>query len=160
MGKEITEFGKIEMSVCGIRLDGIEITQDSISIRLNAANGPIIGVCDAYCCSETWIENIELPALGFPCTVISATNLEMPDGRDATDDEPQVYIQFYGLKLVTDKGDVVIEYRNASNGYYGGELVWDSEQYYGGAFGQQKPEQEWLTVEDWLNRKAIMIEHG
>lgn len=31
-------------------------------------------------------------------------------------------VEYYGLKITTDKGRAVIDYRNNSNGYYGGSL--------------------------------------
>lgn len=157
MGNEITKFGQMETPLSGIVLNGIDMSKDSISIRLNTQHGPLIGVCDADCCSETWIENVEIPALGFPCTVVSATELEMPESREAEGDEPQEYIEFYGIKFITDKGEIVIDYRNASNGYYGGSLEWNSEGFYGGVFGQQEPDQEWMDIEIWLNQKNLRL---
>ena len=35
-------------------------------------------------------------------------------------------VEFYGLSIKTDKGEIVIDYRNSSNGYYGGSLCWPS----------------------------------
>lgn len=138
---------------------GVDVTSDSISIRLNTNIGPLIGVCDADCCSQTWIENIELPALGFPCTIVAADELEMPEGREALSDEPQEYIRFYGLRLKTNKGELVVDYRNASNGYYGGNLVWSADRFYGGVYNGQEPNQEWLPVETWLQRKTKSLSH-
>lgn len=38
--------------------------------------------------------------------------------------EPQVEcVAYYGLKITTEKGRAVIDYRNDSNGYYGGSLM-------------------------------------
>lgn len=31
-------------------------------------------------------------------------------------------IRYYGLRIVTDKGRAVIDFRNNSNGYYGGSI--------------------------------------
>ena len=153
MSKELIVNGKFNIPEGGIKLFGIDVTKDSISIRLNTSIGPVIGVCDAGCCSETWIESIEEPALGFPCMIIGAQDLDMPEGRDAEDGEPQDYIQFYGIKFVTDKGEIVIDYRNASNGYYGGSIEWDGKRFYGGVYGQNNPSDEWLTLEEWQSRK-------
>ena len=150
MGNEITKFGQVEIPLNGIQLDGIDISEDSIAIRLNTPQGPIIGVCDADCCSETWIENIDLPVLGFPCTVVGAMHLDMPEGRESEGDEPQEFIEFYGLKLVTNKGEIIIDYRNASNGYYGGSLEWSPDHYYGGVYGQQ-------TKSGWMHKAGLTV---
>ena len=32
-------------------------------------------------------------------------------------------LRFYGLKVTTEKGRATIDYRNNSNGFYGGSLV-------------------------------------
>lgn len=52
-------------------------------------------------------------------------HIEMPDlGDIPTVYEPAVdSVRYYGLKITTDKGRAVIDYRNDSNGYYGGNLV-------------------------------------
>jgi hypothetical protein len=38
-------------------------------------------------------------------------------------------LQFYGVQLVTDKGYFKLEYRNSSNGYYGGNLEYNTKEY-------------------------------
>lgn len=157
MGKLIEVFSDIKIPENGIVLEGIEITEDSISIKLLTDRGPFIGVCDADCCSETWIENVELPALGFPCRVVGVSDLEMPDSRPSEEGEPQEHIEFYGLKFVTTHGDLVIDFRNASNGYYGGSLEWSPDRFYSGVFNQQEPNQIWISIEEWLRRKNLCL---
>jgi hypothetical protein len=158
MTQDLSDFLGVETPLKNLVIEGIDVTHDSISIRLNTNIGPIIGVCDADCCSETWIENVELPALGFPCRLITAEHLNMPEGRDSEGDELQEYIQFYGIKLTTDKGEIIIEYRNASNGYYGGDLLWGDRHYYGGVNRQQIPSDEWISTDEWLSRKTLKLE--
>ena len=53
----------------------------------------------------------------------------MPDLGDMPDCD---CVQYYGAKITTNKGDMVIDYRNDSNGYYGGDIVWPGEGFYGG----------------------------
>ena len=54
----------------------------------------------------------------------------------------------YGVKITTDKGHIVIDYRNASNGYYGGNLSWPDDSYfYGGVHGQNESNEEWVDIE-------------
>lgn len=66
---------------------------------------------DADCCSHTWIESVELPALGFPFTVIACDDLDM--NKEPLENEEYECLQFYGAKITTDKGDMVIDYRNS-----------------------------------------------
>lgn len=129
----------------GKTVTAIELAEDRQAIRFLLADGdPVIARADGDCCSVSWIEHISLPAYGFPAMVKEATDIEMPDlgeqpGRD--------YMQYYGFKVVTDKGDLVIDYRNESNGYYGGNLSWpDDDYYYGGVFGQNISKEDWRPV--------------
>lgn len=74
--------------------------------------------------------------------MLVAEDLEL--GKAPVEDE---YLQFYGFKIQTQKGDVVIEYRNSSNGYYGGNLAWNDDDYfYGGVFGQNNSKLEWEQI--------------
>ena len=40
----------------------------------------------------------------------------------------------------------MIDYRNESNGYYGGNLCWDDESFYGGVYGQNVSTMNWQNV--------------
>lgn len=130
----------------GLTITAIWLAADRQAIRFDVEGGePIVARCDADCCSYTWIEHIELPALGFPFQVLHQDDLELPEDKWSEDNDQ--LIQFYGLKLSTDKGDLVLDYRNESNGYYGGSLVWrEDEGYYGGVYGQNKSEMSWEQV--------------
>ncbi len=105
---------------------------------------------DGDCCSYTWIESVEMPALGLPFTIINVEDLDMPDLGDMPDKE---VVAYYGAKITTDKGDMVIDYRNDSNGYYGGDIVWpvtDDEYsyFYGGVYQQNISSEEWEDIEE------------
>lgn len=104
----------------------------------------LVARVDADCCSHTWIESVELPALGFPCVVQTVADLELNTDADHKDGE----LAFYGLKIVTDKGDIIIDYRNESNGYYGGNIAWPGDAFYGGVYGQNVSTQAWVTIKD------------
>lgn len=75
------------------------------------------------CCSSSWIEHLEMPN-----DIVGATLLDVDDGapitqdHDAHDDGGEC-IQVYNTAFKTDRGEIVLEYRNSSNGYYGGYLV-------------------------------------
>ncbi len=75
------------------------------------------------CCSTTWIESIDLvePLYG---TVQKVEDIDMPHrGNIATVNFTRVEeVAYYGLRITTDRGVSVIDYRNSSNGYYGGCL--------------------------------------
>lgn len=139
-----------EHILIGKTITKIMIAEDKKAILFITTEGDIKALCDAECCSHTWIENIELPVNGFPATVLSVDNLEMPDLGSPDDYD---VIAYYGFKITTDKGDIIIDYRNSSNGYYGGDLIFPSidteeyEHFYGGVFEQNISKEEWKEIE-------------
>lgn len=124
-------------------LTGMKISEDKMALLLSTTEGDLVVGTDADCCSHTWIEHVELPALGFPCLVTEVSDLNMPDL--GSPDEYDV-IAYYGCKISTDKGDIIIDYRNSSNGYYGGSLSWPGDYHYGGVGGQNVSKQVWKEI--------------
>ena len=113
-----------ENPLVGKTLTSIDIAADRQALRFVTTEGEIVVDVDADCCSYSWIEHVELPAAGFPATVASVIDIEMPDGAQSSFHADAEVLAFYGCKIVTDRGEIVIDYRNDSNGYYGGSLVW------------------------------------
>jgi hypothetical protein len=69
----------------------------------------------ADCCSDTWIESVEIYCK-LPDDAPTITEIVLdPYGEG---DELKVYKHIFR----TTRGDVVVDFRNESNGYYGGEL--------------------------------------
>lgn len=125
----------------GRTLTGLKIADDKSALLFQTNKGDITALCWGDCCSETWVENIETPARGLPALVLAVENLEMPDlgdmpGRDV--------VEYYGLRVTTDKGELIIDYRNDSNGYYQGNLSWPGDAYYEES-GSPKP-LNWVDV--------------
>lgn len=131
-------------SLTGKTITGMKIADDKHAILFQTTDGDVVAQTDGDCCSFTWIESVELPARGFPAVVQSVTDLDMPSLGNT--DEWQE-ISYYGCKVTTDKGDIVIDYRNESNGYYGGNLSWpDNDYYYGGVHGQNVSTNKWVDI--------------
>jgi len=129
----------------GKTITSIEVAKDKKAIKFNLADAnSIIVKADGDCCSSTWIESLDMPEaiLGAPVTAVE--DIPMPDlGQPEYD-----VIQYYGCKITTTKGSCVIDYRNESNGYYGGNLSWPEDDYfYGGVYGQNISKEEWETVQ-------------
>lgn len=103
----------------GKTITSATVSKDKDELALTFSDGTDMTLASyGDCCSNTWIEGIDTPAnlLG---RVISIEEIDMPDLG-----QPDEYglLQYYGLKIITDKGHAVIDYRNESNGYYGGNL--------------------------------------
>lgn len=130
----------------GKTIQRMQIASDKLAILFVTTEGEELVVrVDADCCSYTWIESIELPARGLPFTIQRIEDLDLNSDLDTQDGE----LVFYGCKIVTDSGDMVIDYRNESNGYYGGNLSWpDDDYFYGGVHGQNVSTCEWVDIKD------------
>lgn len=129
----------------GKTINAIFIADDKEALRFDLEGGePIIVRCDADCCSHTWVETIENAGAAIGSSVLEAKSIEMPDlGSPYQYD----YIAYYGFRIRTAKGDCIIDFRNSSNGYYGGSLVWpDDEYFYGGVNGQNVSSENWKAV--------------
>lgn len=78
------------------------------------------------CCSSSWIENITNAQDLTDGLVLEVKELDLSD-RNNNGGEYGEYVQFYGEEILalTPNGPVkcLIEYRNESNGYYGGDLI-------------------------------------
>lgn len=128
----------------GRTIESLQIADDRKALRFVTTEGEVIAKCDGDCCSNTWIEHLELPALGFPAKVVSVDDL---DGRREESGEYGDVTQHYGCKITTERGEIVIDYRNASNGYYGGNLSWpDDDYFYGGVHGQNISTCNWVDA--------------
>jgi hypothetical protein len=130
----------------GKTIQHMQIASDKMALLFVTTDGEeLIARVDADCCSHTWVESIELPALGFPCVVQAVDDLDLHPDADTQGGE----LAFYGCKITTDKGDMVIDYRNESNGYYGGSISWPGDDYfYGGVYGQNVSTFEWVEIKD------------
>ena len=85
----------------------LSASRETITFRFQGGFARNFGV-EGDCCSNSWIEHLELPN-----DVAGATLLSVDEGGPITQDHPEH----------DDGGEIVLEYRNSSNGYYGGYLV-------------------------------------
>ena len=105
----------------GKKVDKLFINQDKTIIKVQCGDLFIDLITDADCCSETWIEHTSdlISLVGHSITGVEEVTLGevMPTRQD--------YDQLYAFKITHDGcyyGDCGIEFRNSSNGYYGGTL--------------------------------------
>lgn len=129
----------------GKTIIGMKIADDQQALLFVLDNDEtLIARTDGDCCSHSWIEHVELPT-EFPAKVLSCDDLDM--NKEDVSNEEHECLTFYGYKIVTDKGDIVIDYRNSSNGYYGGSISFDGDDYYyGGVHGQNVSSMNWKDI--------------
>lgn len=86
------------------------------------------------CCSHSWIEHLDVPPYVIGEKLISVEDARTDDLTEDRVANPMIgsdeyrypqheCLQAYKTIFRTAKGDIVLEYRNSSNGYYGGYLV-------------------------------------
>ena len=136
-----------EQILIGNTVTGIQLTEEKDSIRFLTEEGTDISA-DVLgdCCSTSWIEAIESPAKGFPAKVLSVENLFY---EDQTEDAE---IKNYGLHIKTTSGDMLIEYRNESNGYYGGSLDFYEGAYYKDYYKEEND----MFKDEWKDYRSLL----
>lgn len=131
-----------DKDLIGKTIKELKIADDKKALLFILEDGEVIARVDGDCCSDTWIEHVEIPT-ELPAKVISIDELELNADMDTRDGE----LAFYGHKISTDKGDIIIDYRNESNGYYGGNIVFGDDGYfYGGVYGQNVSSLNWVDI--------------
>lgn len=128
----------------GKTIIAVALADDAKAIRFDVSDGePITARADGDCCSNSWIENVENAEALVGTPVLSVADIDMPDSP--YDHDTFDILAFYGFKISTAHGECVIDYRNDSNGYYGGSLVWPSadDHHYGGVYGQNVSRNIW-----------------
>ena len=126
----------------GRTIKDMKLADDKKAILFVTDSGDVVARMDGDCCSSTWAEHIEMVPL--PALVVSVDDIDMPDL--GSPDKYEV-IAYYGCKITTDKGYIIIDYRNESNGYYGGNISWPDDGYfYGGVYGQNISTQIWKDI--------------
>lgn len=117
-----------------IRNVSLNNEKDIITFTFLDGNNQQYGVA-GDCCSHSWIEHLEIPNDIKGATILSvddsnsvdetendALNPVIQHNKDWSSREHESLL-VYNTKFHTDKGDIVLEYRNSSNGYYGGYIV-------------------------------------
>lgn len=91
-------------------------------------------VCEGDCCSTSYVEHWDgiaafMPKDGQLAKIIAVESISMDEvqakiNEEDKENEDTIYhdncISVYGLKFITTFGQSTLEYRNQSNGYYGG----------------------------------------
>lgn len=132
----------------GKTITAVFLAEDKKAMRFDLADGdPIVVRADGDCCSSTWIEEVQGidQIIGSPIVAVEGVGGVKEDSGEQGDE----CIAYYGCKITSGKGYALIDYRNQSNGYYGGNLSWPNDDYfYGGVHGQNISKEEWKQIGD------------
>lgn len=111
-------FTEDKNKLIGLKVDSLLINSDETLLVLKTDKGEKKLYVTADCCSSSWIENISGVdnLVGHTILSIEETNI-----GELEKDEYE-YIKSYSVLMKTNKGNFEIEYRNSSNGYYGGDI--------------------------------------
>lgn len=105
----------------GRTITGYSVADSEDSITFFSEEGNVVGVADGYACSTTWIAGVEDTIQGYPAVIKEVADFEL-DGEGGVEGYDGEYLQFYALKVVTDKGTLIIDYENSYNSCCGGSL--------------------------------------
>ena len=75
------------------------------------------------CCSVSWIEHLEAPDDLAGASILAVEDLGEVENAAAQEAFKGDCLSIYQTHFKTTKGTISLEYRNESNGYYGGWLV-------------------------------------
>ncbi len=146
-------FAKPDRTAMSERLIGktimaISVATDKKAIKFDLSDGEsLVARTEGDCCSETWIEYLENPELAIGAPVLSVEHVPMRNNAAPRNICGNDFVQYYGCKIRTAKGDMLLEYRNASNGFYGGSLHWpDQGDFYGGVHEQNISTEKWTPI--------------
>lgn len=143
-------MSKRQNPLVGKTVTAVHLAEDGGAIRFDVNGGePIVARADGDCCSHTWIENVQAPEniVGSPIVAVEDVGGAQADTGEQGDD----CVSFYGCKITSGKGSTLIDYRNESNGYYGGSLEWpvpdgEHDPFYGGVHGQNISKNVWRRL--------------
>lgn len=121
--KDLTKWNNLGLST----ISNIETNQDATELFLTTNIGILKFDAFADCCSDSWIEHFE--SISKAENFISFESIEINKPLTSPTKRPleeMDSVEQYFYKITTDKSTYLIEMRNNSNGYYGGNLHFKS----------------------------------
>lgn len=115
-------------SLVGRKVERFELSEDKTVMTFHLDGGArLVGELDADCCSESWVEHVDAPIDGLTVEKVTETSAE-DLGYGTRQEYDQVwFLRVAGAERYTSRG-CTVEFRNSSNGYYGGWVNWRLEE--------------------------------
>ena len=125
---------------------------DQHYLKFVTDDGDYVYYAEGDCCSECWFYQIS----GFDAllghTVLECEDVEMGEISDGK--TRQEFDELYGVKIKTTGGRALLEFRNSSNGYYGGNLVLLTDSQ---VAGEKEHGWSFETTHDFPNVQLIQL---
>lgn len=97
--------------------DILKIKWTSEEVTFMCKSGVYVFKAEGDCCSTSWIEAFD-DSKDLTGVILAVKTLELPQIQTEEPDSLKVY----GYGIITQVGEYTLEFRNESNGYYGGWL--------------------------------------
>lgn len=131
--KEIIEYISINdnynaniLNLCGIEnilvgclIKEVNLTHNKEKINFKLEDITLKYNCVGDCCSTSWIESIDDMENMINSKILSIEMLELETIKNHPEYDSLKRLDYL---IKTSKGDTRLEFRNSSNGYYGGSL--------------------------------------
>lgn len=112
----------VDKTVTSVELkkaDMKDVVDDTLIFHTD--DGDVVWYVDSECCSHTWIEHWDFGVFGGK--ILDVREDGLPDEHyKAYPEEEQDCLRLYGITIQSEKGTGTIDFRNESNGYYGGSM--------------------------------------
>ena len=112
----------------GEKIKGITQTAGHITFEFESGRYARF-VVEGDCCSNSWIEHVTIPDGVVGCEIVEIRETgEIPPSTPVLEEQGED-IQVYGMSFVTSRGEIIVEFRNSSNGYYGGYMYEEGHRF-------------------------------
>ena len=106
-------------------LAAVAVSEDKERLTFTLDDGRTITYhTEGDCCSTSWIEHLTVPPDIAGVQVTAFGEQDMGEFEESYDT-----IRVYQTAFATNRGEIIVEYRNSSNGYYGGWIEGPDEQW-------------------------------
>jgi hypothetical protein len=113
----------LEHIFVGALCEEVYVNAEKNLLKFVLDSGEVFAEIEAGCCSTSWVEHMEGVNNLLGRKILSLEELDFPPNA-LSDYKVE---KKYGLRLVTDIGDFIMDYRNQSNGWYGASVKLHSE---------------------------------